>query len=265
MTREEILKECERNWETSHPMHRTLLAYDRRPDDDAFKLRWNQETGYYEMNGLRDLTYEDMLEVLGAGPSVLPYFNTKSHLRARTNYENILFRNDDDGQYNMYNNPVIQIPSLGIIRIIGFGENRDLEVLNLGSSKSHVMLCGTYLHALCANCYNLKKVVGVINVGRLGVNDSSVDSLCNGADYSDSFHNCYNLEEVLLYFVRQDVWFGDSPKINYRSLKYLIDNRSTWHNTNPTIYVHPTTYSYIIGESTPPVRSEGRKHYGRNC
>lgn len=189
--------------------------------------KFNDETGYYEMNGLIDLTENDLF-IAWSYPRYTTDRNvecsfscfsadTKRHIR--TNFPFVTF-----------------FRSSAVLNLYG---QTDLEVFTTASivkgNEQFFVVTEFTLYA----CNNIKKFLGIINV---------LYYTKNIRPYGDK--DLALLEEMYLRYAKVDVSiFKNSPYIIYDCIKYLIDNAS---NTQAiTITVHPTTYGYLTGSIEP--------------
>ena len=73
--------------------------------------------------------------------------------------------------------------------------------------------------------------------------------------FSNTFKDCILLEHVLISeFHGGKLSFIDSPRLNYTSLRWLVDKAK--NTTTVTVTVHATTYGYLTG-MTPPSEQVG--------
>lgn len=80
---------------------------------------------------------------------------------------------------------------------------------------------------------NLKRILGIMDVS-------------NTTYLTTAFMGCSALEEVSLLYLKSDINFGNSPKLSYYSLSYMILNAA---NTKAiTITVHPDVYAKLTGD-----------------
>lgn len=185
---------------------------------------YNEETGYYELNGLTDITEEQMLAIYNNridasnGNIEYAYLNTK----IRTN----MLRSDNDYGY-----------SNSLLLTYAFC-NSDVEsiIFSFGRSIAYTKK----MPYAFVNCPNLRSV-GTIIRESAGNTEPNI--------YYMSFKNTPLLEYIKINGIHHSVSFADSPLINYESVSYLVDNAA---NTSAiTVTVHPTTYSYLTGTAQP--------------
>ena len=195
--------------------------------------RYNEDTGYFELNGLTDLTWDDALIIfeLSAYRDYPDYttgdfhrgINLKTKGRFRTNLAPI------QGGY-------LHKPTAYQIRTYMCSQ---LEVLNVMQRmpfnrppfSTNTMVTNTNYIDLYYNG-SLRKIMGVV-----------------GLDMSGAVTNGYGLpmlEDLRLRNITRDYkYLYRAPKLNYASVKYMIENRG---GTNAiTIWYHADVYNKILG------------------
>lgn len=187
---------------------------------------YNEETGFYELNGLTDITEEEMYNIYTYGK--IPYpsngdliaFGTYTKVRTTIPYD-ILRLNKS------------------VLTANAFSNNKNLEVLCIDSTEFYLSNDYNGINGICSGCINLTAVRGVINAQNMS-NNLGLDVL---------FKNCSKLQELKIRSIKVNVNIKYLQSINYNSIKFLIDNAT---NTSAiTITVHPTTYSYLTGTAEP--------------
>lgn len=193
---------------------------------------YNAETGYWELNGLTDLTEEDMWDIYveNIGVSFGTHLNDNYMLRLWP-FKNarIRFIRIEDPEY-------CNLSAFVFCRL-----NRKLEVfrcMNESGAETRLEISGRAT-GLFYWCEKLKDA-GIINVS--GVSTFIESNIL-------SFNNCAKLSRVLLLNLKLDISFQDSPLISYESLNYLVTNAA--NTAAITVTVHPTTYSYLTGTAQP--------------
>ena len=197
---------------------------------------FNDETGFYEMNGLTDLTEWDCI-------------NSYAFLRYSQNATVSTYLNDLNFGTNADNRRIrTNFPFIGMFKCFNklsvYGQSK-LEVLTFGNlpgiNTQDVYIKNKSIDLYRANTV-LRKVLGVLNVQNIT------------AGTLDAYYKPNVLELLKIKALKINAAiFSGTPFINYWSIRYLIDNAS---NTLPiTITVHPTTYGYLTGtiEPTPEV------------
>lgn len=177
--------------------------------------KYNEATGFYELNGLTDITEEQMRLIYNATNPVA-YMNDRTAvfggLNIRTNLPFVV-----QGGYK-------ECPGHAL-----FTGCRYLEVANLGSLE---FVAQTISYAF-RSCFVLRKITTIINV--------------HSADLTNIFQSCSKLETVNLKKVSKNISFSDSPLISLESLQYLITNAS--NTLAITVTVHADVYAKIQDES----------------
>lgn len=178
---------------------------------------YNHKTGFFELNGLTDLTETEMREIctLSAGKLVNIYaagaFTCMGTIRTHM--------------------PILQTPQINAeslfaccykIKIIAFssyyGPDSPTSVTNLDNAFRY--------------CYALQKIDGVIKL---------LSNKVNGA-----FQSCSALESVMITDLQSNIRFAESPKLTPESIQYMVHNAA---NTAPiTITLHPTAYARLTDE-----------------
>ena len=187
---------------------------------------FNDETGFWELNGLTDITQEQMDDIyVNTNGFFLAADSTNAFagLTIRTN----LIRD---------NTPTSTRCSLTSCA----RNNSRLEVFRiLPPVKEGLQNYPIYISSISfafSGDPKLREIIGVFY-------------LTSNADTVRAFERCSTLRDVKIHGLAADIVFGDSPGISYESLKFLVDYAA---NTDPiTITVHPTTYGYLTGTSTP--------------
>ncbi len=187
------------------------------------RAKYNEQTGYYELNGLTDITEEEMRKIY------LLYITNSSnaeHIVSWLTYPNNFRTNIAPRMYYVSN---IQN---------SIGGNSVLEVLVLSIS-------GLYIQNLVATAHGsfpkLRRVIG--DWVYVNNNPSKYNF-----DYGQPFQNCPLLEEIRMKGINKSHTFAVSPNLSKESVLYMITN------VNPpsgaavgsiTITLHPTAYARL--------------------
>ena len=145
--------------------------------------RYNPDTGYFELNGLTDITYEE------AG-KIYRFYSPTGYVRQQ--YWGAAIRTN--------------IPCF--LRDIEHLESAfytsSIEVIRLSRGS---WIRGDFTYAF-RSCTNLRKIL-----------DPQLEFSTN----SDRiFEACYQLEEVRVKFTGKDIYFHQSPKLSLDSLRYIV-------------------------------------------
>ena len=184
---------------------------------------YNEKTGFYELNGLTDITEEEMRTI---------YLQTH-HVTRQTDLSGV-FANAN----NIRTNYPFKIDG-GYKQVLchaTFAGCTNIEVVAFTKSINNVFY-STRVNYLFQHCRKLKEVIGII---RTDYADSS-------EKYKNMFYQCTSLVRVSLRGVKYDISFSDSPLISLESLQFMITNAA---NTSPIIVtVHADVYAKIQDET----------------
>lgn len=177
--------------------------------------KYNEATGFYELNGLTDITEEEMRTIWQEDLSGW-------YRKGRTNLtRNIAYKGNDGGY------------SGGQIMSNICNGNTNLEVFNFGSD-----FYASYSFVAFSGCTKLREVLPQYKIvpytESLGYN---------------SFNNCPALQEVrfdMRYVTRGNVLFSESPLLSKESVLSIITTMGSVPKENPfTITLHPTAYARL--------------------
>lgn len=180
---------------------------------------YNEQTGYYELNGLTDITEEQMRVIYkyAGTPQVESAF---AYSKARTNLPM-------PGMYN------------GMLETYMFYGCSNLETVYLGYRQvtptdfetPTVEYRGQEAFYLCKK---LKYIYG-----RLRIKTSNI---------GDTFGECLSLEEVRIYNLVYSIQISWSPNLSKESVQYMITNANPPSGAavgSITITLHPTAYARL--------------------
>lgn len=182
---------------------------------------YNEDTGYYELNGLTDITEQEMADIYTAGKiNFSEGAGAWSGHKARTNippyytqyyYRTVSFRQSCNGNNNL-----------------------EKLVLNWGSFKMTVSSVAFF----CQGDYNLKEISGIVDISKITEDNEFCFSSVG-----------IKIEKFQFFGLTKSLQIKRCKFVNYESLKYLIDNAA---NTKAiTVTVHPTTFGYLDGSIQP--------------
>lgn len=178
--------------------------------------RFNEETGYFELNGLTDITYEQAQNIYILGNRICipePYINS-SCLPIRTNLPPY------DATRSHLNSFIFN--------------GCTAEVINLDNGFG-IRMCNTY--ATVGNCGYLERIIGKLDVSQAG-------NLRNNSPIL----RCPRLREVYLRHLTHGFYLGECQSINYESIKYMIDNANI--SDDNQVVLHPDVYAKLTGDTT---------------
>lgn len=195
---------------------------------------YNEETGFYQMNGIDDLTEADLMKAWMYHDVPVSDAVSDANFSSRLNGETTIRTN-----FKFYR----FFRKCNVLNL--YGQNK-MEVFASDSIDSDQPL---YIKGMSVfGCNSMKKILGVIDV--YGVSKTT--------DITNSGMNTSLSKLESIFFKRLNVSLnilGNSPYISYESLAYLLEHAS---NTSPiTITVHPTTYGYLTGTMQPTAQVGG--------
>lgn len=182
---------------------------------------YNEQTGFYELNGLTDITEEQMRDIYVQTQHAISQSSFSSAFQElktiRTNYSLKI-----TGAFERINCLAIFAHDVNL-EVASFDANRAFYPSNLAYS--------------FLSCRKLHTILGILRC----------DYISNKTGYNNMFLSCSELVTVNLCSVKYDISFIDSPKISLESLQYLITNAA---NTSAiTVTVHADVYAKIQDES----------------
>lgn len=195
------------------------------PLAEAYGATYDSGSGLFSLNGLTDITGEQMKDIIGKGVFHGADGNFKyTYLGVTDIRTNIVTSSGND---HGYNNPIYMN--------YGFCRCRQIEHASL--RRGDYIVYVKNLNSAFYECANLKRVVN--NLVELNVEDDC---------YYQTFYSCKSLEHVYISKLSKSVSFKDSPLLSYDSLKFLVDNAA---NTDPiTVTVHGDVYAKLSGTAS---------------
>ena len=180
---------------------------------------YNAATGYFELNGLVDITYKEAVLIYANRRKVsLENFGFYAQYKGRTN----LMPWVDNGHFNY---------SRGMEYM--FSNCTNMEVARVNTDGSNVVTPTSMLR-MFINCGKLRKVLGVLNVMAT-------------TQIQQAFEGCAQLQEVQIRGLKIDLSLSDSPLLSLDSLSYLVAQSAA---SKPiTVTVHPEVYAKLADAS----------------
>lgn len=181
---------------------------------------YNEKTGFYELNGLTDITEEQMKLVYVTSNPTKRVTDLCSVFASSSIRTNLPFLNR--GGYKP------------IDCYAAFVNCSNLEVVALGVEDG-VIFYPTRIPYMFHNCIKLRTVIGVLDCGNTNQpNDKAFD-------------NCRALENIRLNKLKYSISFGNSPLLSLKSMQYLITNAA--NTSSVTVTVHADVYAKIQDET----------------
>lgn len=191
--------------------------------------KYNEQTGYYELNGLTDITEEEMREIYTQWQKDV---GTASH---------------NTGWLTLPPKMRTNLPSLYRADLISALSNciggSSVEVLCIAeqSNDTRVMYVAS-TQAVAQN--NMPKLRRVIGVWRYNDNNPSNFNF----SYGQPFGKCPLLEEIKMMRINKSHTFAVSPNLSKESVQYMIENANPPSGAaagSITITLHPTAYARL--------------------
>lgn len=184
---------------------------------------YNEQTGFYELNGLTDITEEQMKDI---------YVKTNPGAQCGVNLGGVFS--------NLYTRTNIPLNiSGGYVNINAHAafSGSTCEVISLSKLGSGGLFYPSRVSYMFRSCTKLKTIIGIIRM----------DYIQNNESYDFMFANCPTLVTVNLRGVKLNLSLESCPLLSLQSLSFLIINSS---NTSAiTITVHADVYAKIQDES----------------
>lgn len=200
---------------------------------------WNAVTGFWELNGLNDITNEQMRTIyictkdynLEGAPTIFEY----AYTLMRTN----LFPMEQHSLFKML--PESRAFNAGSM----FYVCSNLEVLRLCTPRDDISFGFPVLDAsaLFYGCKKLKTIIGNI-------------VMKNATVLQDMFGQCNELENVEVTLLNKSIDFSNSPKLSNGSILNMINNSSA--TSAISITLHPDAYARA--ESDSAIQSALNEH-----
>lgn len=185
--------------------------------------KWNAKTGFWELNGLTDITNEQMLTI---------YVETN----------NFLMNQSDLQACYCFSNCRTNIPNIQYLSSLGrlrknwtdfFRQSPNIEVIVFKSIYSYKFKPDT-LNGVFLGCINLRLIDGILDV-----------SGCQKINSND-FSNCGKLEYVKLYKLNYSIGLTSCKMLSSESVQYMIENAT---DATITITLHQEAYDRAIADT----------------
>ena len=181
------------------------------------------KAGHYYLNGLGDITEDEMLTIYN-------YKNTVYNLFVDRFAQGVFFRTivGYPGGTILQRSNAVKLSNM-----VFYGNNK-LEVLKWGScgideTGGNSLSVASTLHATFGECSKLR-IVYPMNVNQV-------------VDFYNTFAGCSSLVEIRLEGVKSNLSLADSPLISKKSILYILDNSLA--TSAITLTLHPDAYSRL--------------------
>ena len=198
------------------------LVWGIIPNEDIEKFKstgyntvatFNEATGYFELNGLTDISYMEMVEIY--------------------KYSALINLLSWSGGYAFRNNK-----SLRTIPYLSNGSAINFQYSFSGAEKLELIKSAFYASSFVStfqNCYHLREITGM-----------SVQYV--SAASASAFQNCYCLEKVQLRGLKVNLSLNNSPRVSLESVVFIVVNAQ--NTTAITITLHATAYARMQADTT---------------
>lgn len=180
------------------------------------------KAGHYYLNGLGDITEEQMMEIYNAGKiSQQNYYNYyNSNVRTTLN---VLFHGGESAGLSM----------TGV-----FSSCKELEIVSFKKvDKYNKQFWIRDLTDTFKNCIKLKRIIPIIES----------QFMTAQKQLNDSFKNCQSLEVVFIGKLKYSLSFSESPLLQSESVAYIIQNAAP--TSAITITLHHDAYARLANDT----------------
>lgn len=181
---------------------------------------YNEQTGFYELNGLTDITEEQMRNIYVYTSGAINQNDLSGKFCNFLVRTNLPFKANSGGYFGDAN--------IGAM----FASNRTIEVVHVG-----LIIYPNYISYAFSQCDKLRKILTVIDLNNYRVSTPN----------TTMFRGCILLEYVRIQKIKQSISFSDSPLLSLESLQYLITNAA--NTSSITVTVHADVYAKIQDET----------------
>lgn len=190
--------------------------------------QYNESTGYFELNGLTDITYQQAMDIYRFTSNGV----TMDNLNVM-GYGFAQFRTNLPPSSGAY---WVQINNL-------FTLNSILEVARLPQYYRTEVQLEPNTRSAFEGCYKLREIINVMK---------APSHVSDAYTWYGTFRHCFELETVWIKNLYGNISFAQSPLISSDSISYLVENRTTAHTDVITVTVHADTFAKLTGDTTNP-------------
>ena len=183
---------------------------------------YNEKTGFYELNGLTDITEKEMAIIYSQSKTVSECDFSKEAKYSGTNFRT-----------NIVNKSIYNSGRGNFTLVETFRENKELEILKFYYIDSLPIKVAT-LYTCFYNCKKLKTIDALLDIEKC-------------TNIGAAFDKCFNLENLKLKNLKLSVSFSDSPQLSKKSILYMIQNSVA--TSAITITLHPDAYAMAMADT----------------
>lgn len=192
--------------------------------------KYNKETGFFELNGLTDITYEQAIKIYTAGPLIGDakeiYGFTNTNLRT-----NLPAQRDSSSGYRHRVRIFYTSFSAGIdvVNLNPFNMEKEIVVGIYSSDSTATPICSH-------NTFNSRIYMGVLDLQL--IHNAPFDMQVGG-------NNC---EQLYLKNVKVECKLHQMKKLRLDCFQYLVNNAANTKEIK--VYVHADVYAKLTGDTT---------------
>lgn len=183
--------------------------------------KYNEESGFFELNGLTDIPYWEACIIIRQG--LWGAHSTNGEARYQNAYD---------------------IRTALPIGCYGSSFYNATNMFRNAAKLERVSIAGAttsgYLSSIQYMFFSCKKLTTILDTVDLRYTSSR-------SSVEDAFAGCAALVDVNIYGLKWDIHFKDSPLLSYDSLNYLLKNAA--NTAAITVTLHPDVYAKIVDES----------------
>lgn len=180
---------------------------------------YNESTGYFELNGLQDISYKEA--------QIIYHLSEKRQMPDLTRF----YKGLNDYTQRMYRRTLlpVRVPFNDALLKYTFENCSYLEAVSfISASQSVVGVPYEGLLSTFGGCKSLKRVLTPIYAYYSGQG-------------TNAFKGCEALEEIELGMQKSNISFADSPKLSLHSLEYLVEKSGS----GITVTLHPQVFEKL--------------------
>lgn len=188
---------------------------------------FNELTGYFELNGITDISYQEAQRIMITSAGLDPHLLTRWMYRftARTNLPLFWFDPTDWPQYALNSNVATNL-----------GYEHKGEIILLPPSPDNNPVWILQLSNISAFVYGARHIKEIRNPFKI-LDNSIADT---------AFALAYNLEEVRIHSLKADIKFPNSARLSKDSVLYMINNEAATAEIN--IYLNTAVFVQLIDD-----------------
>ena len=181
---------------------------------------FNESTGYFELNGLTDISYNEMKAIYALTIGAVPISSSRGF-----QFANLAVRT-----------PLLLMGTSSFATSLQYWfYSSGVEIVKTQNQYcTHANFAGAF-----RGCVKLRRVDGVV---------SSSIILGTAAALASTFLQCYSLEHIYIGKLAGNVSFSDSSLLDLESIVYAVNNSA--NTTAITITLHATAYARCQADTT---------------